>query len=159
ENLRGMYRGGGSVGIIAAARAGFAIAQHPEDPTAKVWAAVKHNLGPKPPSLPFWVERQAESTRVVWGEQIDFSAAEILKGQSTMNNGSKTDQAVAIITDVLSGGPRGENEVKSECEQAGISSSTYWRARKQIGVISEKAGFGAGWVLSLPNTEGYQDEI
>lgn len=153
ENLRGMYRGGGSIAINAAARAAFAIAPHPDDDTMKVWAAVKHNLGPKPPSLAFTIEPHEGSTRIAWGEQTDFSAADILKGQSSMNAGNKTDQAAAIISDVLSGGPRGENEVKSECERAGISGSTYWRARRKLKVVSEKSGFGAGWILSLPSDD------
>jgi replicative DNA helicase len=48
---KAMYRGGGSIGIIAAARAGFLIAQSKDDETRRIFAPIKLNLGPLPPQL------------------------------------------------------------------------------------------------------------
>jgi RecA-family ATPase len=48
-----LYRGGGSIAIIGAARSGLVIAQDPEDSERRVLAANKHNLSGAAPSLPF----------------------------------------------------------------------------------------------------------
>ncbi len=155
ENLRSIYRGGGSIAIVAAARAAFAIAPNPEAPNEKVFAAIKHNLGPRPHSLTYTIEPAGDSSRIAWGGQTDLTAADVLKGQPE-GGSNKTGKAKAIIADILGRGPRGENEVKAACEQAGLSISTYWRARRALGVESERAGFGSSgqWLLSLPSANG-----
>ena len=53
-----LYRGGGSIGIIGAARAGLLVAPDPDDPTGqqRIIAVTKNNLGPPPPSLAFRLE-------------------------------------------------------------------------------------------------------
>ena len=39
-----LYRGGGSIGIIGAARSGLIVGPHPEDEEQRVLASQKHNL-------------------------------------------------------------------------------------------------------------------
>ncbi len=53
HNPNPLYRGGGSIGIIGAARAGIMLAADPDDPTGetRVLAVTKSNLAPRPPSL------------------------------------------------------------------------------------------------------------
>src|SRR4030095_7879889 len=46
-----LYRGGGSIGIIGAARCGLLLALDPEHPQRRILAATKSNLGQPPPSL------------------------------------------------------------------------------------------------------------
>ena len=48
-----LYRGGGSIGIVGAARAGLLVAPDPDDPERRVLASVKSNLGPAPESLAY----------------------------------------------------------------------------------------------------------
>ena len=48
-----LYRGGGSIGIIGAARCGLLLAPDPDDPERRILAATKGNLGQLPPSLAF----------------------------------------------------------------------------------------------------------
>ncbi len=93
ENLRSMYRGGGSVAIVAAARAAFTIGSHPEEPGVKVFAPVKHNLGPRPHSLTFEIEACGDSSRIRWGGQSDLTASEIMNPGK--REGSKFDEAKA----------------------------------------------------------------
>jgi putative DNA primase/helicase len=150
EGTRAMYRAGGSIAITGAARAAFAVGQNPDDADEKIFVPIKHNLGPRPHSLSYRIEAHGDSSRIVWGGQSDLTAADVLKGQSESGGGNKTDKAKGIIADVLSGGPRGENEVKQACEAAGISNSTYWRARRQLEVRSEKTGYQGEWLLSIP---------
>src|SRR5215213_10043991 len=46
-----LYRGGGSIGIIGAARSGMLVEQHPDDEDLRVLAMVKSNLAEQAPSL------------------------------------------------------------------------------------------------------------
>ncbi len=157
ENSKAMYRAGGSIAITGAARAAFAVGPNPDDPEEKILVAIKHNLGPRPHSLSYRIEAAGDASRIAWGGQSNLTANDVLKGGSESSSGGKVDTAKEIIIDILSGGPRGENEVKTACEQAGISRATYWRARKDIGVKSEKTAFHGEWLLSLPAETG--DEI
>lgn len=157
ESSKAMYRAGGSIAITGASRAAFAVGPNPDDPEERIFVAIKHNLGPRPHSLSYRIEAAGDASRVVWGGQSNLTANDVLKGSSEPTSGGKVEIAKRIIIDILSGGPRGENEVKTACEQAGISRATYWRARKDIGVMSEKSAFHGEWLLSLPAETG--DEI
>jgi hypothetical protein len=42
------------------------------------------------------------------------------------------------------------NEVKGAAERAGISETTLNRAKRSLGVVSEKSGFDGGWAWRLP---------
>ena len=50
------YAGGGSVGIIGAARLGLYVGTHPTDPALRVLAVSKSNVGRIPPSLAYSLE-------------------------------------------------------------------------------------------------------
>lgn len=152
ENSKAMYRAGGSIAITGASRAAFAVAANPDDPEERIFVPIKHNLGPRPHSLSYRIEAARDASRIVWGGQSNLTANDVLRGSSE-HQGGKVDTAKEIITDILSGGPRGENEVKTACEQAGISNSTYCRARKALRVKSEKTAFHGEWLLSLPGDD------
>jgi putative DNA primase/helicase len=151
-----MYRAGGSIAIIGAARSAFAVAPNPEDPTEKVMVPLKHNLGPRPHSLTYCIESAGDVGRIAWGEQSSLQAADVLKGEHAGGSGgkgsAKTDHAKEIISELLADGPRGSNEVLTACIEAGLSERTYHVARKSLGIVSERVGFGSEgqWLLTLP---------
>jgi hypothetical protein len=160
EGAKSHYRAGGSVAILAAARAGFAVGQHPDDPTTKVFCPVKFNLGPRPHSLTFNIEPAGQVSRIVWGGQTDLTAADVLKAEAPKGGSNKLETAKQIIVELLSDGPRGSNEVLGACEAAGIGERTYHSARKALGVKSERVGGMAAngqWLLTMA-ANGYHDE-
>jgi hypothetical protein len=61
-----MYRGGGSIGIIAAVRSAFLIAPHPDEEDVKVLAPIKTNLCAKPPSLRYRLVFGSDGLKVEW---------------------------------------------------------------------------------------------
>src|SRR5215213_1997255 len=63
-----LYRGGGSIGILAATKCGLLLAQDPEHPQRRILAATKGNLGRPPPALAFHLEPvpRLGVARVVW---------------------------------------------------------------------------------------------
>ena len=60
-----IYRGGGSIGIVGAARSGLLAAKHPEDENRRILASTKCNLGPQPPSLAYRLEGHANGAGYV----------------------------------------------------------------------------------------------
>lgn len=61
-----IYRGGGSIGIIGAARVALLVAKDPRDETKRVLAGIKNNLAPLPSSLSFHIEGVNGTSRIVW---------------------------------------------------------------------------------------------
>src|SRR5690606_20145428 len=113
---------------------------------------------PMPKSIGFTIEQCGATSRVVWGGTSDHTADDILGNHGKSGGSSKLEQAKGIIADILGVGPRGENEVKQACLGEGISFSTYKRARQQLKVRSEKTDFDGEWMLTLPDSEGGDDE-
>jgi RecA-family ATPase len=62
-----LYRGGGSIGIIGAARSALLVAKHPEDERRRVLAPLKSNLAEPAPSSMFMLTQAANgAVRVEW---------------------------------------------------------------------------------------------
>lgn len=70
-----LYRGGGSIGIIGAARSGLLVAPDPADEHRRVLASTKSNLGPEPPALSYGI--------VSWPQDPDVSCVKWL-GESRL---------------------------------------------------------------------------
>jgi putative DNA primase/helicase len=150
-----LHRGAGTIGITAAARAGYIVAPDPDNPEVRVMACHKLNLTKRPASLAFRIESAGDASKIVWDGEVEITADE-LAGSGDKKPGDKIEAAKKIIVDILSSGSRGSNEVETACTDAGISKATYWRARKDIGVRAEKTEFGGQWLLSLPASEDPQ---
>jgi RecA-family ATPase len=147
-----LHRGGGSIGIIGACRAGFVVAHDPGQKGQIVLAATKMNLAVLPKSLVYTIEPSGTTSRVKWGGHSDCTADDLLASPVSKNS-PKLERAKEIIQDILSVGTRGENEVRQACFEEKISQRTYKRARTELGVTSEKSAFDGQWILQLPTEE------
>src|SRR5712692_3987133 len=63
-----LYRGGGSIAFIGAARSGLLAAPDPDDESgsARILASTKCNLGPRPESLRYAIRPAGDSIRLAW---------------------------------------------------------------------------------------------
>ncbi|WP_162924555.1 AAA family ATPase [Rubrobacter indicoceani] len=74
-----LYRGGGSIGIVGAARSALLLAKHPEDERRRVLASLKSNLAAPAPSLVFTLEESAGgSVRIEWKGDTTLDATALL---------------------------------------------------------------------------------
>lgn len=75
-----LYRGGGSIGIVGAARSGLLVAADPDDPTQRVLASIKSNLGVTPNSLTYRLVDTPEHgvAHVEWIGASNHTAATVL---------------------------------------------------------------------------------
>ena len=85
-----LYRGGGSIGIVGAARSGLLIAKHPEDDGRRVLASVKSNLAAPAPSLVFSLSStDSGAVRVDWKGESDLDASALLSAPRTTRRGTR----------------------------------------------------------------------
>jgi hypothetical protein len=83
-----VYLGGGSIGIVGAARAGFIVTRDPDRDQVRVFASVKSNLATAPKSLAYRLVGTGNgAVAVEWLGEDQRSAAELLKEQRTSNMG------------------------------------------------------------------------
>lgn len=152
-----MYRGGGSIGINAAARSVLVVAREPgnDDPDGpRILAPVKNNLSRMPPAIAYRLQDTAHDVAVVaWGGMTNHTAEEILapRGQTGRSDNGALSHAQGWLTDLLRHGPVKAEAVKAMARGDGIAKRTLERAKDSLGVVSRREGFGQGstvwWVL------------
>lgn len=150
------YRGGGSIGILGAARSGLLIAEDPDAPeTRRVLAVTKSNLAPKGPSLAFRAEQARNGrVRIKWEGQSDHTALDLL---DTLQGEERTarQEAADILRVELRDGPRPVSELRDVADRLGVTWRTVRRAADAIDVEKNRVGgLGADgrWEWSLPTS-------
>ncbi len=160
----------GSIAFVAAARAAFAVIQDPADDERRLLLQAKNNLGAKCKGLAFRMEQRLIEGDIL-SSNIFFESAhvsqsidEALAASESKGAGGQKSQAEAaeFLNDVLAHGPRDILDVESLARAAALlpadkplrQNKAFREARKQLGVIASREGFGAGakYVLSLPET-------
>src|SRR5262249_54092690 len=148
---KAIYRGGGSIGIIGAARSAMVVGHDPEDPKRLVLAMNKINIAPKPRSLIYSLEEGDDVARIGWGEECELTADEELAQPAQQRASKAVKEAEDFLTDMLTSGPATAKQIEAKAAAKGIKDSTLQRAKKKLGVESFKAGFsGASWSWRLP---------
>ena len=151
-----IYRGGGSIGIIGAARMGSLVAKDPQDDNRRVLAPTKNNLAMQPKSLLYRLEEADNgAVEVVWTGETGLSAGDLLQTPNGAESEARTE-AEDFLTSLLADGPVPSEEVFRESKEAGISTSTLRRAKKNLGISPERENESGGkrgsgkWVWKLP---------
>jgi putative DNA primase/helicase len=160
-----LYRGGGSIGLVGAARAGLLIAPEPREDgiDRRVLAVIKSNLAAKPASLAYRLVNDDlyGVARVVWEEEVSYSAADLLGVHRVERPSPKQDKAEAMLRALLADGPKLRSWIQEQTERKRLSWKTVQRAADALEVEAErrpepgKRGRGPSW-WSLPNT-GHED--
>jgi hypothetical protein len=147
-----LYRGLGSIAIVAAARSALAVDWHPTDEGVRVLASTKNNLTKLPRALTYRIGDHLGQPVIDWGEECDLTADDI--GAKLISGGDRArDYASEFLRDLLAGGPRPAAEVMKMATAAGISEPTLKRAKRAIKIRSFKAGFASTWTWELSGRE------
>jgi putative DNA primase/helicase len=136
-----LYRGGGSIGIIGAARAGLLVGVDPDDEHRRVLAVSKSNLAAKAPSLAYKLvgEEQYDTAKVVWQGTSEHTAEDLL-GRPVERAAPKQDEAEEILQNALQAGPRSRAWIEQHAKRKGVSWRTIERAKAALEVIVERRG-------------------
>ncbi len=147
--------GGGSIGIIGAARSGLLVARDPDDPDRRVLAVSKSNLAKLADSLSFRLEDTDGYARVRWEGTSAHSADRLVAVPSDPEEKSALDEARELLADWLRDGPMLQKEVQRLAREAGVSEKTLRRAKQAGGVESVRVGGSRGafyWQLPTAGT-------
>lgn len=146
-----IYRGGGSIGIIGAARSALLVAKDPEDEARRVLAGIKSNLAPIPKSLAFRVETVDGTACIVWEGTSSHTADALLAAPVSQEERSVLEDAADFLRSILEKGPVEVKQIQRAARQAGIADATLRRAKSFAGVTSKRDKFGEGgkWFWSL----------
>jgi len=147
-----LYRGGGSIGIIGAARAGLLVGRHPDSPETYILAATKQNLGPPMPSLTYRIEaNKDEVPRIHWTGESEHTAATLLALPMDGDEQGSLDGAMDFLREELAEGPRKQTDLLRSARQGGTTNATLKRAKRKLGIKSVKVGGRDGyWTWELP---------
>jgi putative DNA primase/helicase len=166
-----LNRFAGSIAFVAAARAAFAVIEDPEDDNRRLFLQAKNNLGPKCKGLAFRMEQRLipgdilSSNIFFESEHVTQSIDEALTASESRVGGGQTsskEDAAEFLAEILAYGPVDVLEVERQARAATLldedkrlrQNKVFRDARKDLGVLSIREGFGPGsrYVLSLPGT-------
>lgn len=150
-----LYRGGGSIGIMAATRSALLVGQSPDDENLRVLCHTKSNLGQIAPSLLFEPMTTPDGVvRVEWRGSCEYTSDDLL-AQKTCKT-TKLDEAMDFLMDILNDGPVPQQQIKDALVD-GLSWRTVERAKTTLGVESVRSGFGPegsfSWQLAKVDEE------
>jgi putative DNA primase/helicase len=147
---KAIYRGGGSIGIIGAARSALLLETDPNDPGTRVLAVTKGNLAAKPQAVQLQITSAPNGMgRVEWGAFVDTTSDELLAAvdtptRTTTEQRTKNDEATEWLGQFLADGPQKATEVKRFAEIEGITEKPLNEAKRRLGVTPQRNGFGQG---------------
>jgi hypothetical protein len=150
-----LYRGGGSIGIIGAARCGLLLAADPGDASRRILATSKANLAAPPASLAFRLVAVpgADVARVAWEGESPLTAADLLHATTDPVHQSVLGEVRAWLRERLASGPVPATEMQEEAAANGFSMIAVKRARREEGIVARKeVGQHGAWSWSLTET-------
>lgn len=148
-----LYRGGGSIGIIGAARCGLLLARDPdaadgEDDGSRVLAVTKCNVARPAPALRMRLVSAAspapgvEVARIVWGDTCSDSADALVEPQEER---TEIGRALELLRNVMKDGPVLATEAQAALDANGISKRTEARAKQRLGIVAKREGVKGKW--------------
>jgi len=157
-----LLRVSGSIAFVAAARVVWGFGEDPDDASQRLMVPVKNNLAPLGNALAYQITSNTDGAPyLLWGKETRSADANEVLGLNSKEKrerASSLSKAKELLEEYLSGGPRPQKEVEEEAEKVGITWRTLRRAKKDLGVLSHKAGMGGGWFWELPKVSNEGDQ-
>jgi|GEM_PF-854376 len=152
STMQALYRTTGSAsGWIGKARAAFLIFEDDDDEAypknrRRIFFPVKSNLAPEKPDG--WAYRITGHGLHYEPLSADFNIEEHL-ASDRHETAPELDAAKALLREALKDGPVEAKQLQEQAHLEGISVRTLQRAKKSLGVKSEKSTFSGKWAWSM----------
>ena len=159
-----IYRVGGSIGLVGAARSVLLLARDPDDPDGedgdrRALAHAKSNWGKLAPTLVYQHEpatvtvrgRTVETHRLAEIGESEIDGRGLLGASHEDPPATKRERAVELLADVLADGEwHRMKEIEAAAGRADISRRVLYRAADEVGIERERRGFPAVAWWRLP---------
>jgi hypothetical protein len=152
-----LYRGGGSIGIIGAARIAWLVGRHPHNESLRVLCRLKGNLGTTPSALAYGLESVGAGVTLRWHGPVSFGPKELLALENTPMGRppEPLDDALALLRAMLHKGPALLRDIEAMALEQKITLNALRRAREQLGVEAiAPETLGGPWLWHLPKPGG-----
>lgn len=125
----------------------------------RIFLRAKSNIGVDEGGFEYSLEstttdNSIETSRVRWGSLIEGSARELLgEAEEESDGGGGIKGCMSLINDLLAYGEVTAIQMEKDCKGAGYSFATMRRAKKQLGIESQKRGMGSKgvWMWMPPS--------
>ena len=133
---RALYRGGGSIGLLAACRSGWLVGRDPHDRDRRVLAQTKKNLTAAQPSLAFAVVPGASGQpTITWHGPSPLTADQLLGARAPVGEGGRARaQARELLRPFVEERPRLSEEVWAMAREHGLAERTLMRAKQELAI-------------------------
>ena len=140
KNMTGpaIYRGGGSIAIVGAARSGLLLAADPNNSEMRVLACVKSNLGILPRSLSLEIKTADGVPHIEWLGSSGQTAESLLGVQQAGEEKGARAEAIEFLQQELADGPKEATRIFQAAKSLGISERTLKRAKESVSAKSVK---------------------
>ncbi|MBE3071205.1 MAG: AAA family ATPase, partial [Planctomycetes bacterium] len=156
---RALYRAMGSLGFVAAARAGWLVIADAADPHRRLFLPTKMNNAKEPNGMAYTLESVevpeiGSIGRVLWESgPVTMTADDALAAAAgDPEERTALDSAAEWLKATLADGAMKSNDVKAAAKESGMTWATVRRARDRAGVKVRRQGFGpdGAWYWFLP---------
>lgn len=152
---RAIYRAGGSIAFIGAARSALLVGRDPDDGRRGI-AHIKSNLSPLAPTVGF----EIVDGRFVWVGESDLTADRMLAPATGDEERSAIEEATDWLAATLEGGDWvPASEIMSAARRDGISDRTLRRAAARLEIEKSRRGVGRSkpwyWRLRIDGQGGW----
>lgn len=155
EEKDDLYRVGGSIGFVGAARLAFAVTGDPKNPeTDRLLTPLKTNISKPAATLGYRVVEVSSGHPVLeWTGERSTPTGRVLNAAA---QASRPDESLATAEEFLlvelAEGSQLTKDVEAQARRRGIRPRTLERARRKLGVQAERNWSLAGgpWMMSLP---------
>ena len=148
EVRKAIHAGGGSIGLIGAARAGFMAALDPDDEekTRRVLVCTKMNLAPKPPAQLYKIVGSENGAPAIqWLGASKHTADDLVDPDNASDDGDAANWLRSYFED-RKWNDADATDIYAAGRKDGYSSDQLKRAKHKIGVVARKPHFHGGWV-------------
>ncbi len=150
---KAIYRGGGSMDVIGAARSAFLVCEHPNDSSTKLVVHIKHNIATRGQTQSYEIAGEEGGMATLnWLGPSDITIDDLISSEGAPRM-SALDEATQFLRVFLKNGPEPSIKVEKEAAARDIAPKTLERARRALGVRSKKKVSVRGrGVISTPPT-------
>jgi uncharacterized protein YdeI (BOF family) len=160
EDASTLYRVGGTIGFVGAARSVLAVSKLPDDTNVLFW--LKGNLARRPPSMAYEIkqvrkiktatntwkgENVIHSSSIRWLGEVDFNP--LSKNQAPTPEARVMEEATEFLRQVLQQSQEVDTEaLYAEARAAGIAKSHLNRVKSSLGIVQTRRN--GAWFWSWP---------